>query len=115
MPLPRADRDNLLQYPPRATDDRVIDELAVELDRGDPLRLRLRESRDGAFGEGDLILARGEDAVDHRDLVRVDTHLALETVGERRSRRGFEALRILQIDPHGIQWRLDPRRPRGGD
>src|SRR6266513_5460087 len=113
--FPGADRGNLLQYPPRAIDDRVIDELAVELDRGDSFRLCLRESRDGALGEGDFILARREDAVDHTDLVRVDAHLALEAVGQCRSRRGFEALRVLQIDPYRIERRLDSGGARGGD
>ena len=43
-----------------------------------PSRLGPGERGDDALGEGDLRLARGEDAVDDRDLVRVDAHLALE-------------------------------------
>src|SRR6185437_13359474 len=100
-------RGGLLQQTLRAIDDRVIDEFAVELDRGDSLYFGCFEGGDDALGESDLLLAWREHVVHHRNLVRVDAHLALEAIGERRAGRGFERLRVLQIDPDRVERRLE--------
>src|SRR5581483_10908301 len=77
--------------------------------------LGLGESGRDAPGEGDLLVARGEDAVDDRDLVRVNAHLALKAETERGARRGFKTLRVGQIDPDRIERRLDPGGAGSGD
>ena len=64
--FPCADRRHRVQDPLRAVDDRVVDELAVELDRRTAFLFGLGERGDHALGEVDLGVARGEDAVDDR-------------------------------------------------
>ena len=61
------------------------------------------------------VLARREDAVDDRDLVRVDAHLPLEAIGQRGAGRRFEPFRVLQIDPDRVERRLDAGGARRGD
>jgi len=60
----RADGRNLLQDSLRPVKDRVIDELAVELDCGVARCFRLSERRDDPFGVGDLCLAWGPTVTD---------------------------------------------------
>ena len=63
-------------------DDRVVDHLAVELDRGRAFRFRLLERRDDALGLGDL-LGRGQvGRVHRRELVRMDAEASLEAASE---------------------------------
>src|SRR4029077_15700113 len=113
--FPGADPGGLSQRALPPINDRVSDEFAIELDRGDAFRFGLREGRDDPLGEGDLVLARREYAAAHSHLVRVDAHLALEAVAEGGASRGFEALGILQIDPHRIERRFETGGARSGD
>src|SRR5690348_9572997 len=101
--LPRAERSDFFQYPLRPVDDRVIDEFAIDLDRRTALALRPCERVDNPLREGDLRRARGKDAVDYGDLVRVDAHLALEAEPESGTRRSLEPLLIRQIDPYRVE------------
>src|SRR5690348_7554188 len=115
LSLPRAERCDFFQYPLRPVDDRVIDEFAVDLDRRAALSLRPRERVDNPLREGDLRRARGKDAVDDWDLVRVDAHLALEAEPQGAIGRGLEPLLIGQIDPYRVERWFDSSRARRRD
>jgi hypothetical protein len=110
-----ADRRHRIQRALGAIDDRVVDELAVELDRRAACLFGLGKGGDHPLGEIDLGIGRGEDAVDHADLVGVDAHLALKAERQRLAGRRFKAFLVLEIDPHGVERRLDARGAAGDD
>jgi len=91
----------------RPVKDRVVDEFAVELDRGAARGFRRSERRDHSFGRGDLRLIGREDPVDGSDLLRMDAHLALEAETECGSSGHFEAFLVVEIDPNRVEGRLD--------
>jgi len=110
----RADGRHLFQYPLRSIKDRVVDKLAVELDRCTTHGFRLGEHRNDPFGVGDLRLARREDPVHGRDLLRVNAHLALKAKAQRGASGDFEPLFVREIDPNRVERRLDVGGARGG-
>src|SRR5258708_23030819 len=92
----------------RFGDDRVVDELAVELDRRRAGLFGLGKGGDDALGAGDLLGGGREDAVDRNHLVGVDAHLALVAEALGALRRLAAALGVGEVGPHRIDRRLEP-------
>ena len=77
--------------------DRVVDEAAVDPQRGDAPRLGLLERlHDPALALGLLVGERGVGALHRLDLRRVDGHAALEAEPARAPAVGLEALVVLR-------------------
>src|SRR5919202_6573212 len=89
-------------------ENRIVHELPVELERRRAGGLGLREGRDDAPGARDLALARREGGVRHRHLIRMDAELPLEAQAADAFGGGAEAVRVLEVDPHGVERRLEP-------
>src|SRR3954470_6048109 len=87
----------------RAVDDRVVDHLAVELDRRGAAGLGFFEGDDDAPGLGQLFLGRQVGRVYGRDLVRVDAQAALEAAAAAALERPREGRGFLEMEPGAVE------------
>src|SRR6185295_14701404 len=87
--------------------DRVVDERAVQRERGRTARLRLAKRRYDMPRLRDVVGARRKRSVDRLDLARMDAKLALEPERRAPTKRIRETVAVLDVDPREIDRRLD--------
>jgi hypothetical protein len=102
------------QDPARAVDDRRVDHLSVEGDRAAPLALAALGRRQDALGPGDALVLRPEDAVDDRDLRRVDAGLAAKAQRPREAGRRLEPRVVACVEVDDVDGAADSGGGRVG-
>src|SRR6185503_3908430 len=98
-----------------AVEDRVVDHLAIDLDRRRPARLGLLEGRDDALRALEFLGARKIGAIHRTDLVRMNAQTALEAAAAAALERPLEGRDLLEMEPRTVDRTLEAGRARRKD
>ncbi len=100
------DRFRNVDNPLRFIDDRIVDEIAVDLDRSRTGRFRLNKRVDDFLCESELFFRRCKRGICRRNLVWMNAEFSLEAKVSDQLAGHTERFIFLDVDEHRVNRRL---------